>query len=131
MIAGAWRNVMRGDDVGETAHFVARGSAWAICGCGRPAPLARRRAVSLGTTAGILAHRCEKCQACIQAVLRKRKTTKERFERLMEKLERKEPAIAMQVTMAWPAHAQEDYSDEWWSDSAQAVINNMKEALRG
>ena len=131
MIAGAWRNVMRGDDVGETAHFVARGGTWAICGCGRPAPLARRRAVSLGTTAGILAHRCEKCRACIQAVLRKRKTTKERFERLMDKLERKEPAIAMQVTMAWPAHAQEDYSAEWWSDNAPAVINNMKEALRG
>jgi hypothetical protein len=64
-------------------------------------------------------------------VLRKRKTAKERFERLMDKLERKEPAIAMQVTMAWPAHAKKDYSAEWWSDSAQAVINNMKEALRG
>ena len=129
MIAGAWRNVMRGDDVGETAHFVARGGAWAICGCGRPAPLARRRAVSLGTTAGILAHRCEKCRACIQAVLRKRKTTKERFERLLDKLERKEPAIAMQVTMAWPAHAQEDDAAEWWSTHAPYMIEDMKEEM--
>lgn len=130
MIDGTWRNVMRKGEMGGTAHFVTRGASWAICGCGRPAILSKKRPVTLGATAGSLVHRCEKCGACIQSVLRKRKTTKERFERVLARLERKEPATASQILMAWPAHAQEDYSAKWWSTHAPAMINDMKEAMR-
>ena len=130
MIAGDWKRVVRDGKVGPTAHFVARGAVWAVCGAGRPAPLGKARAVSFAPAAGHMTHRCEQCLACITATLRRRKETKQRFEALLKRLERREPAVAQQIAMAWPAHAQEDHSAEWWSDSAPAIIIDMKEALR-
>lgn len=69
--------------------------------------------------------------ACIKAEEKRRKKTSERFKELLYKLQEREPAIAMQIEMAWPAHAREDDAAEWWETSAPAMIQDMKEALRG
>lgn len=61
--------------------------------------------------------------------LRQRRKIKERFESTLEKLERRNPAAALQVTMAWPAHAQEDDTAEWWSTHAPYMIEGMKEEM--
>ena len=80
MIAGDWKRAVRDGKVGPTAHFVARGAVWAVCGKGRPAPLAKVRDVSFAPAAGHMVHKCEQCCTCITATLRRRKETKQRFE---------------------------------------------------
>ena len=128
MIAGLWKNALRNGEATGVAHFIPKGASWAMCGEGRPATY--RKPIGFGGPAGCLTHKCETCRRCIAATLRRRRATKERFERILERLERKEPAVARQIAMAWPAHAREDYCAEWWSDCAPAMILDMKEALR-
>ena len=91
-----------------------------------------RRGVSLIQELPVIGRvKCERCLACITGELRRRKEAKERFEALLYKIQGREPAIAQQIGMAWPAHAREDNSAEWWETSAPAMIQDMKEALRG
>ena len=77
-----------------------------------------------------MTYQCEACKRCIKATLNARKSNKRVFEDLLQRLEKKAPAVAQQIGMACPAHAQDDNSAEWWSDNAPAMIVDMKEALR-
>ena len=74
--------------------------------------------------------RCAECtaKAALDENLERREA-KKRFESTLEKLERRNPAAALQVTMAWPAHAREDDTAEWWSAHAPYMIEDMKEQM--
>lgn len=138
-IPGTWHpTTNKWHDESQIIHFVKTGDSVAMCGRGRHryfeddypgrATKIRRLTTLAGPVEPAGRQRCQACLNHAKAHARRRKATAEYFIELFNQLN---PAERQQMGQAWPAHAREDDTADWWATIAPGFIDNMKEALKG
>lgn len=128
-IPGTWHpTTNKWHDESQIIHFVKKGDSAAMCGRGRPRYTDPRCTTLAGPVEPAGRQRCQACLNHAKAHARRRKATAEYFIELFNQLN---PAERQQMGQAWPAHAQEDDTADWWATIAPGFIDNMKEALKG